>query len=153
MGMVDIGKKAVVPRTAVAEGRIMLKESTIRKIEEKSIRKGDVLHAAELSSLNAVKKTPELLFHCHPIPIDSAEAELRIEKDHILARCTVKAQAKTGVEMEALQGVSSALLTVWDMVKYLEKADGQYQDTRITDIRVIKKTKGDDYGVSQHKRA
>ena len=79
---------------------------------------------------------------CHPIPLTYAGIELNVEDDRIVCKSVVRAQYKTGVEMEALTGASVALLTVWDMVKYLEKDDmGQYPSTRITDIKVVRKEK------------
>ena len=107
------------------------------------VEKGDPLSTAEIACILAVKKTPELLPLCHPIPITSAKAEFQLADDHIEARCRVEADYKTGVEMEALTGVSIALLTIWDMVKYLEKdEEGQYPSTIITGVKVVEKRKG-----------
>jgi cyclic pyranopterin phosphate synthase len=93
--------------------------------------------------MNAAKQTHLLLPHCHQIALDTVGVDFQVAKDHIVATCRVKAQARTGVEMEALVGVSMALNTLWDMVKYLEKNDeGLYPSTGLTDIRVIKKVKG-----------
>ena len=90
----------------------------------------------------AVKKTPELIPLCHNIPIGQVDVEYEFSEDTIEARCRVVTNAQTGVEMEALMGVTTALLNIWDMTKYLEKdADGQYPDTVITDIRVLEKRK------------
>ena len=81
--------------------------------------------------------------HCHQIPLDTVSVDFQVSEGSIEARCRVRAQARTGVEMEALVGVSAALNTLWDMVKYLEKDEqGQYPGTRITDIHVLKKEKG-----------
>ncbi len=140
--MVDISGKKPVNRIAVAVGRIYLREGTLEAIRDKGIRKGDPLVVAEIAGMNAAKRTPELLPHCHQIPIDKIDLSFQMDKDHIETTCTVKSVAKTGVEMEALVGVTNALNTIWDMVKYLEKKDGQYPETRIGGIRVIKKTKG-----------
>jgi cyclic pyranopterin phosphate synthase len=143
MGMVDISRKETIARSATASGKIFLKKETIEKIKNKEIKKGDPLQIAEIAGINGVKKTPELIAHCHPIPIERIVLDFKIEKDHINAVCTVKANAKTGVEMEALVGVTNALNTIWDVVKYLEKDEnGQFPTTKITDIRVLKKTKG-----------
>jgi cyclic pyranopterin phosphate synthase len=93
--------------------------------------------------MNAAKQTHLLIPHCHQISLDTVAVDFRIATDHIEATCRVKAQARTGVEMEALVGVSIALNTLWDMAKYLEKNDqGLYPATGITDIHVIKKLKG-----------
>ncbi|MCW3989260.1 MAG: cyclic pyranopterin monophosphate synthase MoaC [Candidatus Bathyarchaeota archaeon] len=141
--MIDISGKEVVHREAEATGRINLKRDTIEKIRSGEIKKGDPLPAAEIACILAVKKTPEFLPLCHPIPITSVDAEFHVADDHIEARCRVTADYKTGVEMEALTGVAAALLTIWDMVKYLEKdEDGQYPSTVITDVKVTEKRKG-----------
>ncbi|NCN65369.1 MAG: cyclic pyranopterin monophosphate synthase MoaC [Candidatus Altiarchaeum hamiconexum] len=144
VNMVDISEKDVVERIAVAEGKIYLNKKTIEKILKKQIKKGDVLTTAEISAINAVKKTPDLILMCHQIPITNVDVHFEIDEkeNSITAWVKVKAIAKTGVEMEALTGVCIALLTIWDMVKYIEKDEkGQYRTTKINDIRVIEKTK------------
>ena len=141
--MIDVSGKEIVHREAEALGRINLKPETIGKIRSGDIKKGDPLPAAEIACILAVKKTPDILPLCHPIPITSVDAEFHVADDHIEARCRVTADYKTGVEMEALTGVTVALLTIWDMVKYLEKdTDGQYPSTVITDVKVTEKRKG-----------
>ena len=141
-GMIDISNKPVVFRKATAAGKITLKPDTIGTIKKGEIRKGDPLEAARLAAIAAVKKTPELLTFCHPIPIDSVEVDFEVAAESIEVKVTASAWAKTGVEMEALVGVTNALNTIWDMTKYLEKdRAGQYPDTCISDIRVIEKTK------------
>ena len=106
------------------------------------IKKGDPLLIAEVAAMNAAKQTHLLIPHCHQIPLNTVSVAFDISKDSILARCRVKTFARTGVEMEALVGVSIALNTLWDVVKYLEKDEGgQYPFTEITDIRVVKKVK------------
>ncbi len=142
-GMVDIADKESVPRTAVAAGRIMLKKETLEAIRVGKVKKGDPLAVAEVACIQAVKKTPELIPMCHQIPISSVDASFTLGADHVEARCRVSAVYKTGVEMEALTGVSVALLNIWDMVKYMEKDEaGQYPAAKITDIRVVEKRKG-----------
>ena len=141
--MVDISDKEVVHREAEAVGRIRLKKETIETIKAGGVKKGDPLSAAEIACIQAVKKTPELLPFCHPIPITSVNAEFKLGENHVEARCRVAADYKTGVEMEALMGVMAALLNIWDMVKYLEKDEaGQYPSTVIKGIRVTEKRKG-----------
>ena len=141
--MVDISDKEVVHREAEAVGTISLREETIAAIRDGKVRKGDPLQAAELACILAVKKTPEIVPLCHPIPITLVEADFELGKDTIQARCRVAADYKTGVEMEALVGVTTALLNIWDMVKYLEKdAESQYPSTVITGVRVTEKRKG-----------
>jgi len=143
MGMVDVTDKPVVRRRAEASGKIFLSNKTIRIIRADEVKKGDPLPVAEVAGMNAAKQTYLLIPHCHQIPLDMARVEFQVMDAFIEARCAVSAQARTGVEMEALIGVSVALNTIWDMVKYLEKDDqGQYPDTRITDIKVLSKTKG-----------
>jgi cyclic pyranopterin phosphate synthase len=144
MGMIDVGEKPVIHRKAETTGTIYLSSKTIEEINAGRIKKGNPLQVAEITAMNAAKQTHLLIPHCHQIPLDTVSVAFQVSEDSIEARCLVKAQAKTGVEMEALVGVSVALNTVWDMVKYLEKDEqGQYPDTRITDIRVLKKEKGD----------
>jgi cyclic pyranopterin phosphate synthase len=141
--MVDISKKKVVPRLATAEGRIDLSSDSLEAIRKGKVRKGDALEVARIAAITAVKATPQIIPHCHHIPIESVQVDLRQDRTGVRAVCTVKARYRTGVEMEALTGVSVALLTLWDMVKYLEKdTRGQYPGTRIHGIRVIEKRKG-----------
>jgi cyclic pyranopterin phosphate synthase len=141
--MVDIGNKEITMRTARARGKIRLKEDTISAIKEGKTKKGDVLGTAQTAGILAVKNTPNIIPLCHPIPVDSVVIEFEVEEASISCECEVKANYKTGVEMESLAGVSIALLTIWDMVKYLEKDEkGQYPTTRISDIEVIQKKKG-----------
>jgi cyclic pyranopterin monophosphate synthase len=141
--MIDVSGKKVVSRKAVAAGVIKLKASTVEAIREGKIKKGDPLTVGEIAAILAVKKTPELIPLCHNIPIGKAHVEYKLEENSIEARCTVTTNAQTGVEMEALAGVTTALLNIWDMTKYLEKDEnGQYPDAVITDIRVLEKVKG-----------
>jgi cyclic pyranopterin phosphate synthase len=141
--MVDITGKEDVPRTAKAFGRIFLKKETIKAIKVGKVKKGDPLAVAEVACIQAVKKTSDIIPMCHNIPIGSVNAEFTVGDDYIEASCNVTTTYKTGVEMEALTGVSVALLTIWDMVKYIEKDEaGQYPSTRITDISVTEKRKG-----------
>lgn len=141
--MVDVSGKEVVHREAEAVGKIVLKRETLEAIKAGKVKKGDPLSVAEVASILAVKRTPETIPLCHPIPITSVTTEFRLDDDQVEARCRVTADYKTGVEIEALVGVTAALLTIWDMVKYLEKDDGgQYPSTAITGVRVVEKRKG-----------
>jgi cyclic pyranopterin phosphate synthase len=141
--MVDISGKEMVPRSATATGRLKLKKETMEAIREGRIKKGDPLTVAEVAAIQAVKKTPDLIPLCHNIPLGSVDVKFTLGEEEVAAACTVNAVYRTGVEMEALTGVSVALLNVWDMVKYLEKdMEGQYPDAVITDIRVTEKRKG-----------
>ena len=144
INMIDISAKESIPRTATAEGRIVLKSNTLEKIKNNQIKKGDPLIVAEIAAINAVKETPRIIPLCHQIPISGIETNFEINDDSITARVTVKAVAKTGAEMEAIVGVNTALTTIWDMVKYLEKNEnGQYPHTLIEKVRVVKKTKNE----------
>lgn len=140
--MVDIGAKPDVHRRAVAQGGILLKSSTIEAIRRGRVEKGEPLPTAEVAALHAMKTAWQVLPHCHPIPITASSVTFDVREDRIGVTTTVEATYKTGVEMEALYGVTVALLTVWDMVKSLEKdSEGQYPSTRIEDVRVVEKKK------------
>lgn len=141
--MIDVGDKHVVKREATAQGSLVLKRSTVAAIASGTVKKGDVVTASKLAGIQAAKSTSTILPLCHQIPLTSAEVEVRPENELLMCTCTVRAEHRTGVEMEALVGVTVALLNAWDMVKYLEKDEsGQYPDARITDIRVLNKRKG-----------
>ncbi|MBN1785511.1 MAG: cyclic pyranopterin monophosphate synthase MoaC [Candidatus Methanofastidiosa archaeon] len=140
--MVDISKKERSIRTAVAKGGIRLKASTLDLIAADGIKKGNVMAAAQLAGIMAAKRTSELIPLCHQIPLESVNVDLEVRDGRIEATCTVKTTFGTGVEMEALQGVTEALLTIWDMTKAAEKDEcGQYPHTRIEDIHVERKEK------------
>jgi len=141
--MVDISGKEVVPRAAEAVGTIELRAETVQAIREGRVEKGDPLSAAEVAGVMAAKRTPEIVPFCHPVPLTSVDVDFKLGDGSVEARCRVAAEYRTGVEMEALTGATAALLTIWDMVKYLEKDDnGQYPTTAITGVRVVEKRKG-----------
>lgn len=141
-GMIDISNKPEVVRVAIAEGSIRLQPETIKLIQEGKIEKGDVVEAAKIAAILAVKNTPNILPYCHPIPITSVKVDVGYDRDLVKVIVEVKTTYKTGVEMEALTGVTAALLTIWDMVKKYEKdEEGQYPHIRIVDVRVVKKIK------------
>jgi cyclic pyranopterin phosphate synthase len=140
--MVDISKKEDVERVCVAEGYIKLKPSTIELIKKNEIVKGDVLTTAQIAAMMGVKNTSNLIPACHPLPITSVRVDFDVFENKIKATVEVKTTYKTGIEMEALTGVSIALLTIWDMVKSVEKDEnGQYPNTEIYGIKVLKKVK------------
>ncbi len=142
--MVDISGKGEVVREAAAEGRIRLREATLRAIREGSVVKGNVLATARVAAILAVKETPRIIPLCHPIPLSGIEVDFTDDEGFIRTTVRVRSRGPTGVEMEALTGVSVALLTIWDMVKSAEKdAAGQYPETEIDGIRVLEKRKGD----------
>ncbi len=143
MGMVDVAEKPIIKRSAKASGRLYLRPETINEIKSGTVKKGDPLLIAEVAGMNAAKQTHLLVPHCHQIPLDKVEVDYTVNDDFIDAVCSVSAQARTGVEMEALVGVSIALNTILDTVKYIEKDEnGQYPFTKITDIKVVFKKKG-----------
>ncbi|MEM2305230.1 MAG: cyclic pyranopterin monophosphate synthase MoaC [Candidatus Methanomethylicia archaeon] len=140
--MVDVTGKDVVFREAVAEGRIKLRRETVELVRMGRIEKGDVFSIAKISAIMAVKKTSEIIPLTHPIPITYVDADIRDDEDSIYVKVTVRTNAQTGVEMEALTGVAAALLTVWDLVKKYEKNErGQYPNTEISSIKVVSKVK------------
>lgn len=140
--MAEITSKPSSYREAVAEGEIHLKKTTIDQIKNNSLKKGDPIQTAEIAGILAVKQTSQIIPLCHPIPITHANINMTLKENSVKAQCIVKSIGQTGVEMEALTGVSIALLTIWDMAKPLEKDEkGQYPTTCITDIKVIKKEK------------
>ena len=136
--MVDVSEKAETLRTATASGKIIVGKSIFDAIENGSVKKGDVLSVATTAGIMAAKKTFELIPMCHILPLESCRIEY--EKDpneySITAICTVKITGKTGVEMEALTGASTALLTIYDMCKAIDKG------MLITDIQLLSKSGG-----------
>jgi len=140
--IVAIGDKPMVERRATASGLLHLSEASIAAIISGDVAKGDVQEASTIAAIQAVKLTPTIVPHCHPIPIESCDVEWAWEGSALRCTVTVSALYKTGVEMEALTGVSAGLLCAWDMVKPLEKdADGQYPSAKMTDIVVLEKYK------------
>ncbi|WP_435070267.1 cyclic pyranopterin monophosphate synthase MoaC [Haloplanus sp. C73] len=140
--MVDVGDKPDTARRAVARGEIHLQASTIDAITDDEIGKGDVLATARVGSVQAVKHTWETIPMCHQIPITNVETEFDVGEDRVTLTVAVETTGKTGCEMEALEGVTTGLNVVWDMVKAAEKdEDGEYPDTGIRDVRVVEKTK------------
>ena len=141
--MVDISEKTDVFRLARASGEILLSRETIERIKTGSVEKGNVLATARVAGILAIKKTPEIIPMCHQIPITAIDIDFEIKEEEISVIVEVRTVGKTGVEMEALTGVSAALLTIWDMVKSVEKDEtGNYPHTAIRNIRVLEKLKG-----------
>ena len=140
--MVDVGEKADSQRRAVARGEIRLSETTLDAIAEDNIGKGDVLTTARIGAIQAVKHTWETIPMCHQIPITNVETDFAVADGAVECTVAVETVGKTGCEMEALEGVTTGLNVVWDMVKASEKdADGQYPTAAIEDVRVVEKTK------------
>ena len=136
--MVDVSAKAATERVAVAEGRVTMRAETLDLVLTGNAKKGDVLGAARIAGIMAAKKTHELIPLCHPLAV--SKVEIDIEPDRALpgltVRATVKVTGQTGVEMEALTAVSVACLTIYDMVKSVERG------MRIEGIRVLEKRGG-----------
>ena len=139
--MVDVGDKDDSQRRAVAQGRIDLQPSTVEAIRADGIEKGDVLATARIGAIQAVKHTWETIPMCHQIPITNVETEFDVGEESVELTVAVETIGKTGCEMEALEGVTTGLNVVWDMVKAAEKDDdGEYPATRLGDVEVIEKS-------------
>ena len=134
--MVDVGHKAETSREAVARGRITVGETALRAIRGGTVKKGDPLQAARLAGIIAAKKTSDLIPLCHQIPLSHVHVEITLEKGGYAIESRVRTTAKTGVEMEALTAVSVAALTLYDMLKALDKT------MVIGEIRVMEKRGG-----------
>ena len=121
--MVDVSGKEPTFRTAIAEGKIQVSKEIIDAVTGHTVKKGDVLGVARVAGIMAVKQTSSIIPMCHPLMISKCaiDFELNTEERTIKAICTVKEEGKTGVEMEALHGVSAALLTIYDMCKAIDK--------------------------------
>jgi cyclic pyranopterin phosphate synthase len=143
VAMVDVGDKPAVDRRAVAAGRLAVQPETATAIESDEVPKGNVLATARVAAIRAVKHTWEDVPLCHQLPIDGVDVAFEVGEDAVEAVVTVSSTGQTGVEMEALNGVTRALVTVFDMVKSAEKdADGEYPAARIENVRVLEKHKG-----------
>ncbi len=119
--MVDIGAKAVTRREAAASAFVKLGAGTLRLIRANRMAKGDVLNTARLAGIQAAKRAHELIPLAHPLPLESVAVDLELLKTGLRVRCRVAVEAKTGAEMEALTGAAVAALTVYDMVKAVER--------------------------------
>ncbi|MGC4191662.1 MAG: cyclic pyranopterin monophosphate synthase MoaC [Thermomicrobiales bacterium] len=134
--MVDVGGKAETQRIAVARGRIHMKPETVAIIREGRAAKGDVLAVAQVAAIMAAKKTPEIIPMCHPLLLTRVDVDFELTEDSIEIEARVDTKGQTGVEMEALTAVSAAALTIYDMVKAVDRG------MTIGDIRVEKKQGG-----------
>ncbi len=134
--MVDVSEKAETARRAVATGTILLAPTTVQILRDGTMPKGDVLSVARIAGIMGAKKTSELIPLCHPLPITRAAVELTITEAGVAISAEVRVTGKTGVEMEALTAVAVAALTVYDMVKAVDKA------AVITEIRLEAKSGG-----------
>ena len=122
--MVDVGDKAPSHRKAVAGARVLVSPETFRLIQTGGMKKGDVLTVAQIAGVMGAKRTPDLIPMCHPIALTGINLELSLDEARcaVEIRATVSCDGRTGVEMEALTGVSAALLTVYDMLKAVDRA-------------------------------
>lgn len=136
--MADVKKKRITKRTAVAKGKVKVKTKTIKAIQQGTLAKGDVLSVAKLAGIMAAKKTPELIPLCHPLRLDYVDVECKLDEKGSFVEIisTVKAEEKTGVEMEALAATAATALTIYDMCKSVDKA------MIIDEIRLVKKAGG-----------
>ena len=136
--MVDVSKKPTTERLAVAEGRVVMSQTTLELIESGNAKKGDVLGTARIAGIMAAKRTSELIPLCHPLALSKVTLDIEIDRKlpGCIVRATVKVTGPTGVEMEALTAVSVACLTIYDMVKAVERG------MRIEDIHLVEKRGG-----------
>ncbi len=119
--MVQVGDKAETRRIAVASGRVRMHADTASLIREGRASKGDVLGVAQVAAIMAAKRTPDIIPMCHPLMLTGVEASLQVEDDAVAITVTVSTRGQTGVEMEALTAVSAAALTIYDMVKAVDR--------------------------------
>ena len=136
--MVDVSAKDATDRIAVAEGRVVMQKSTLALVQSGDAKKGDVLGAARLAGIMAAKRTHELIPLCHPLALSKVAVDITPDKKQsgLIVRSTVKVKGPTGVEMEALMAVAVACLTIYDMVKAVERG------MRIEGIRLLEKSGG-----------
>jgi cyclic pyranopterin phosphate synthase len=134
--MVDVSAKAETVREATAKGRVVMQPASLALIREGKAAKGDVLAVARLAGIMAAKRTAELIPLCHPLPLSAVAVELSLGEDAVEISATVRTTGRTGVEMEALTAVSVAALTIYDMVKAVDRG------MRIEAVRVVHKSGG-----------
>jgi cyclic pyranopterin phosphate synthase len=136
--MVDVGDKPETSRRAVAKGEVQLSIDTLKAAKSGDLKKGDLRSAAELAGIMAAKQTANLIPLCHPLPLDKIDVEVTFSDDlpGVEIEASVSTRASTGVEMEALTAVAVAALTIYDMVKAIEK------DAKLTNLRLVEKSGG-----------
>ena len=136
--MVDVGHKPDTERLAIAKGEVSMRLETLQLIQARALKKGDVLSVAQIAGIMAAKRTSDLIPLCHPIPLNQVKVELELDESLPGVKITalVRTNGKTGVEMEALMAVSVAALTVYDMVKAVDKT------MHIQNIRLVEKHGG-----------
>jgi len=133
--MVDVSAKPLSKRRAVASGRIRLQRETLDLIARDQVAKGNVFATARIAGIQAAKQTAQLIPLCHTLPLGEINIDIAASKDGAEVKCTAQTIAQTGVEMEALMGVTVALLTIYDMCKAVDK------QMAITEVRLLEKTK------------
>ena len=134
--MVNVGEKKISKRCAIAEGYVKVNEATIEKIKKNNLPKGDLFGTARFAGIMAAKKTSELIPLCHNLPISHIKIDIQLIKNDIYVLSTIKCDGKTGVEMEALTAVSVSCLTIYDMLKGLDKS------AFISNIQLLEKSGG-----------
>lgn len=134
--MVDVGHKPATERRAVAGGRIAMSREAAAAIRDGAVAKGDVLAVARIAGIMAAKRTADLIPLCHPLPLTSVEVDLSVEDDGVAVTATAATTGQTGVEMEAMVAASTALLTLYDMAKAIDKG------MIIEAVRLLSKTGG-----------
>ncbi|PYI90577.1 MAG: cyclic pyranopterin monophosphate synthase MoaC [Verrucomicrobia bacterium] len=133
--MVDVSAKPLSARTAVAKGRITLAKETVALVRKNEIAKGDVIATARIAGIQAAKRTAHMIPLCHTIPLSEVKIDIELSAAAAEVTCSARTVAQTGVEMEALTGVTVALLTIYDMCKAVDK------QMVIRDVRLVEKTK------------
>jgi cyclic pyranopterin phosphate synthase len=133
--MVDVSVKPMSKRRAVASGKIQLKRATLELIVKDQIAKGNVFGTARIAGIQAAKQTAQLIPLCHTLPLGDVKIEIVTSDEEAEVKCTAQTVAQTGVEMEALVGVTVALLTIYDMCKAVDK------EMQISNVRLLSKTK------------
>jgi cyclic pyranopterin phosphate synthase len=133
--MVDVSAKSLSDRKAVAQGKIRLQRETLDLIAKDQISKGNVFATARIAGIQAAKQTAQLIPLCHTLPLGHINIDIIVSKDGAEVKCAAQTVAQTGVEMEALVGVTVALLTIYDMCKAVDK------QMAITEVRLVEKTK------------
>lgn len=134
--MVDVGDKPVTRRSATAEGFVRLGPDALAAVVERRAKKGDVLAIAQLAAIQGAKRTSDLIPLCHPLPISAVDVELTVEGSTVRCVATVRTEGRTGVEMEALTAVSAGLLTVYDMLKAVDRG------MELGPVRLLEKSGG-----------
>ncbi|UOW68764.1 cyclic pyranopterin monophosphate synthase MoaC [Paraclostridium bifermentans] len=142
--MVDVSEKNETKRVAIAKGSIKMKPETIKMIKDNKMKKGDVLSVAQIGGITGAKKTWDIIPMCHNIFLTGSDIKFTVLEEEIEVEATVSTVGKTGVEMEALTAVSTAMLTIYDMCKAVDK------DMVIGNIRVIKKIGGKSGEYNRH---